>query len=61
MARLGCRVIGAVSSRCEYHPEEGILRSLSKIGIAIAAMSLVLSGCGSSDDDKKVYGSTGTT
>lgn len=35
------------------------MRSLSKIGIAIAAMSLVISGCGSSDDDKKDTGKTG--
>jgi basic membrane protein A len=52
-------VIGAVSSRCEDDHEEGTLRRFSKIGIAIAAMSLVITGCGSNNDNKDK--GTGTT
>lgn len=36
------------------------MRRLSKIGVALAAMSLVVAGCGSSGDNKKDTGGNGT-
>lgn len=54
-------MIGAVSSRCTDEHEEGTLRRFSKIGIAIAAMSLVITGCGSNNDNKDNKGTDGNT